>query len=221
MWYQGVDFTPDKYKIGIESWKNKNKDYQYIFWDKSNIPTFIENYYPDYATKWHNLDSIIKKCDASRYFILHRYGGVYADLDTFAHKGIDDLIYDQNLNEYSIILSEECLKPQVWKSEISKKMAEEHNLRRLIGNAILISAKNQNFWLEFLNNSFEISNLPILESFSTWHFSQFLDANSDNYPIKIIPYEFLLSAVVNKNSYVTHSYDGNWLDKTKDMPWIV
>ena len=221
MWFDGLDQAPSKYKPGMDSWKRENKDYQYIFWDKFNISAFIENYYPEYSKKWHSLDQMIKKCDSARYFILHKLGGVYADLDTFAHKGIDSLILDQDLDNYSIILSEESLDPQAWKSEVSKKMAEEHNLRRIIGNAIMITEKNQNFWLNFLDKSFKKSSLPILESFATWHLSKFIEEYSGETNIKILPYDFLLSVQIKPNSYVTHSYDASWFDLTKDRPWIV
>ena len=221
MWFQGVESAPPKYQIGMDSWKTANKDYEYIFWDENSICNLMEDSYPEFFTEWSALDPLIKKCDSARYFILHKYGGIYADLDTFAHKSIDFLINDLSLETYPIILSEESMDPQSWKSGIARDMAKEHNLKKIVANAVMLSEKRQDFWLDYLKASFKISDKKLLDSFGPWHLSRFIQSMESNDLIGVLPYEYLMSSKPTDKSYATHSYDATWFDNSKPTPWDV
>ena len=221
MWFQGPNSIPSEYLSNINSWKERNRDYRYMFWDEENIKTLIKSSYPQYYENWIELNPLIKKCDSARYLILHKFGGIYADLDTYAHKSIDSLISDKNLDDFLVVFSEESLDPQSWKSGISKEIVREHNLNQVIANAVMLSAKHQDFWLDFLDASFEISYKKLLDSFGPWHLSRFFNKWPKKNHIKVLPYQYLLSSRVEECSYVTHSYDATWFDYSKKKPWEV
>ena len=50
-------------------------------WTDSSSRDLIATHYPWFLKAYDAYPSYIQRCDASRYFILHHYGGVYADLD--------------------------------------------------------------------------------------------------------------------------------------------
>jgi mannosyltransferase OCH1-like enzyme len=45
---------------------------------------------------------IIQKCDAVRYFILHRYGGLYVDMDYFCNKSWTEILNKYNGDIYFV-----------------------------------------------------------------------------------------------------------------------
>ena len=56
-------------------------EYQYILWDDESGRALIQNHYPWFLPIYDNYEHNINRVDATRYFILYHYGGIYADLD--------------------------------------------------------------------------------------------------------------------------------------------
>ena len=77
------DNIPDKFM----KWRNKflqyfpEPEFQHMIWTDKKARELIENYYPWFLTTYDGYKHNINRADAARYFILHRYGGIYADLD--------------------------------------------------------------------------------------------------------------------------------------------
>jgi len=114
------DDIPSKYKKDIESIKKYNKDYEYLFFNDTDIDTFIKKNYPIYYESYLKLPVKIQKIDYFRYIAIYHYGGFYFDLDiTFLHS-LDDLLkyncvfpVDQNIPKYkcnNIRFKEYCNK---------------------------------------------------------------------------------------------------------------
>ena len=57
----------------------------------------IEEEYPEFLESYDAYDCHIKRVDAARYFILHRYGGIYADLDFVRLRPLDPLLARNDL----------------------------------------------------------------------------------------------------------------------------
>src|SRR6185369_15034321 len=73
------------------SWKKMNPDFKYMLFDDKDCYKFIHNNYKNYLDLYESL-SIIEKTDLFRYLVLHKYGGVYADIDTTCFKPIKPLL---------------------------------------------------------------------------------------------------------------------------------
>jgi len=223
MWFQGITNMPEKYITNINGWKHNNPDWKYIFWDEESIIKLLKNKHPDFLERFNSLDKDIKKCDAARYFILYEYGGIYADLDTTCHHSVDSLINNFKLNNYDIIFAEESQDAHDeyhWKSKLRQLVSEQYGEIRFVGNAIIISKASTEFWLEFLEASFNIADFTVLESFSTWHLSKFLQETSTKSSYKILEWENMLSTNYEPNkSYFTHNYDATWFNHSAERPW--
>jgi mannosyltransferase OCH1-like enzyme len=86
---------PHKYIDLIESIKQKNPDYQYLFFTDNDIEHFLNINYPQYYQTYLNLPIKIQKIDFFRYVAIYHYGGFYMDLDMSCLKSFDDLLkYD-------------------------------------------------------------------------------------------------------------------------------
>lgn len=223
MWFQGVDNMPNKYFGNIESWHCKNPHWEYRFWDEYLINEMLQNRYSEYFDRFKSLDKQIKKCDAARYFILHEYGGLYADLDTFCHCPIDSLIDDFNLIDCDLVFAEESQDAHDehhWKTRLRQLVSEQYGNIHFVGNAIILSKAKTNFWMCFLDACFKISEKSVLESFSTWHLSKFLKNTNTSASYRVLEWENMLSTrFIEGKTYFTHSYDATWFNHAAERPW--
>jgi mannosyltransferase OCH1-like enzyme len=64
----------------------------HYFWTDSNADTFFEENYPWFMDTWNTYPSIVQRADALRYFVLHKFGGVFLDMDLFCRNPLDPLI---------------------------------------------------------------------------------------------------------------------------------
>lgn len=100
MWFDKQEYDnttgPERYHKYIQSWRDKNPDFAYSFWNRRKIE---ELWKQAPLSKWvgfyHSLRKHIEKCDFSRYAILYLYGGVYVDLDFQCLRSISPLIKDR------------------------------------------------------------------------------------------------------------------------------
>ncbi|PSC76477.1 glycosyl transferase [Micractinium conductrix] len=66
--------------------------WEYRFWDEAAAVQLLEEHYPWFLPTWRGYKQIVEKGDAIRYFIMHRYGGVYYDLDVECFRKGDDML---------------------------------------------------------------------------------------------------------------------------------
>ena len=65
------------------TWKNifPDPEWKHVLWNDEDCEAFIKNEYPQYYQMYMSYDRIIQRSDIVRYLFLHKYGGIYADLD--------------------------------------------------------------------------------------------------------------------------------------------
>jgi inositol phosphorylceramide mannosyltransferase catalytic subunit len=85
-----------KYK---DSWINKNPTWTYVCWNLQLCKDLLNMYYMHHKELFDSYPYDIQRCDVIRYFILHRYGGLYADMDYYCNKSWDIVLenYDKSL----------------------------------------------------------------------------------------------------------------------------
>jgi mannosyltransferase OCH1-like enzyme len=79
--------------------------WEHWIWTPRAVRCLLERHYPDHASLFSEYPDDISRADVMRYFVLHRYGGVYADLDAESLKPVDPWTY-----HHQCILSEEPLE---------------------------------------------------------------------------------------------------------------
>lgn len=91
-----------------ESWLKNFPDYQHMLWDDTDdIDTLVSEYYPEFKNLYLSFPFHIMRIDFARLCMLHKYGGIYGDMDYFVYKNFStQLTHDagflQNLsNEYT------------------------------------------------------------------------------------------------------------------------
>lgn len=67
-----------------ESWKTLHPDWEYRLWTDEDNRELVRSHYPQFLSFYDSLDWGIKRADFSRFLYMHRYGGLYVDLDFVA-----------------------------------------------------------------------------------------------------------------------------------------
>lgn len=83
---------PAKQQSSVESIRNLNPDYQYMFFTDADIENFLKTHYPEYYNTFVQLPVIIQKIDFFRYVAVYHYGGFYFDIDIQCLKSLNDLL---------------------------------------------------------------------------------------------------------------------------------
>ncbi len=83
---------PREWAESKASWQRFHPDWRYIFWTDRDLESFIAERYPWFIETYRDYPYAIQRVDASRYFILYEYGGIYSDLDVICNRNGDFLL---------------------------------------------------------------------------------------------------------------------------------
>ena len=82
-----------KFQSIIDSWKEKNLDYTYHFYNSNDREDFIQTYFDENVyNAYCRIIPGAYKADLWRYCILYIYGGIYVDIDTLCIGQINDFL---------------------------------------------------------------------------------------------------------------------------------
>jgi hypothetical protein len=74
--------------ILMNSWKEKNPDFEYIYWNEDEIIKREMNF--KCLKQINEIQQYCGKCDIMRWEILYKYGGIFVDADTICIEPFDD-----------------------------------------------------------------------------------------------------------------------------------
>jgi mannosyltransferase OCH1-like enzyme len=112
---------PENWKFGVDECKRIHNDYEYKLWTDEMMEEFVKKEYPDFYQIYKSYKYHIQRCDAFRYLVLYKYGGIYIDMDIVCKKKLDNLL------KYDIIF------------------AKSSNIKSSYTNSLMISSKNNKF----------------------------------------------------------------------------
>ena len=116
-----------KLKTFRDSWKIKNPTWCHMEWNKETCLTLMKTFFPEHLDMYKKYKWEIQRCDSIRYFILYRYGGLYADMDYYCNRPFDDVLkkytgrmyFVQTPNHYGVSISNALMyskrKQTFWK----------------------------------------------------------------------------------------------------------
>ena len=112
------------------TWKQHFPDFEHKLWnDEEDIDNFVKNSYPQYWQLYSDFPAHIMRIDFVRFCILHRYGGIYADMDMFCYRNFYDEI-DAPLQIIEAPYGDEFLE-----------------------SSLMTSDQNHDFWIDCINLS--------------------------------------------------------------------
>lgn len=172
-------------------------DWDYRFWTDDDLETFVAGEYPEYYERWAGLNRAIKRVDVARYFLLHRHGGLYADLDFIFTRRIDELLGDEH-RLYFYRSTEALVKD--WD---------------FLGNALMLSMPGERFWLDLVDYIFSLpGSTHVLHHTGPRAVGAFFEIHSDHSAIRVFgPDEFdndRCSVGVGEHRYGFHVRAATW-----------
>lgn len=164
--------TSKWHKVWFECQKTWKKyfpepEYEYKMWYDEDLENLIRTDYPWFLNIYLEYDKPIKRFDIARYFIMHKYGGIYADMDYMCTQNFYDM-----LHSFKISISESPYKNN------------EH-----IQNALMISPPGETFWISVVDEaskSDRIRSPNILYSTGPKLLSDVYFLNEDS--VDVLPY---------------------------------
>lgn len=121
----------EEVKRSRDSFLFHNPSWDYKFWNNEDCENLVKNDYPYFYPVWSKLKPSIKKWDAIRSIFLHKYGGLYSDVDVLFYKNLNPIIPDN----YKLIFRSPI--------KINKNFD-------IIKNHFMASRPKLNFWINHL-----------------------------------------------------------------------
>jgi len=106
-----------------DSWIRSFPHYDYMFWnDSEDIDQLVRDHYPRYWNLYRSFPVHIMRIDFARLCILHRYGGLYSDLDYYCYSNFDE---DLKKGDHDVYLVENLTEEFTEASVENSLMASE------------------------------------------------------------------------------------------------
>lgn len=131
----------------IKSWKHLNPSYSYKLYDDDDIRSFMESYYPQLLPLFNNFLHNVERADMWRYLVLHKFGGVYADLDVRCMQPIDKWNREHGHDAQVLIGVEMVTEGKVSLNQWTMAAVPGHPLFASLPDAILNAIQNEYFHL--------------------------------------------------------------------------
>ncbi len=197
---------PHKFSRFVQTWKKHHPDWEYKLWTDKDNRALIKAHYPSFLKLYDGYTSNIKKADAIRYFILHKYGGLYVDCDFECLKPFDSIITE----------NKKCLLGL----EPERHSKQLYNGTDLVCNAIMVSVRGHRLWKHVFGILKENSSYPdVMDATGP----RMLTKAIKRYPhedVTVLPSDVFYPLVDIKNTALTLSEDelryySNMLEENK------
>ena len=139
-------------KEWVDSWIKNHPGCDYRLWSDEDNRDLIKSHYPKFLGLYDSYDSGIKRADIVRYFILHKFGGLYIDLDCVSTQNFSEFLEDKDLAI--------GIEPEINSSTL-------YNNRAILSNALMYSKPGHPFWVYVFRQAIKhqkINNSPVFET---------------------------------------------------------
>lgn len=140
------DVIPDEFAAYAQSWNRSNPSWRRILWTDRMLLDFVEQNYPDLLDLYCAYPNGVCRADAARYMLLHKFGGLYADIDVECLASLDFLE-----GETRVVLCHE--PPAHWPDH-----APHRGHPFILFNGVMASPVGHPFWREVLYQLPETKN---------------------------------------------------------------
>jgi len=163
--------------ICSESWRNSfSSDFQHIIWNDENADDIVQRYYPQFFETYKSFPFQINRIDFVRWCILHKFGGIYADMDMYCYKNF----YSELVEDCYIVASDMQLE--------------------IVQNSLMISAPKQPFWYECMEKCVKL----FYENTIEYDKDSIITKKSNDYVLELTSPRFLTKLFLStKNKIAT------------------
>lgn len=200
-----------------DSWILNNPNWKYYCWNYENCEKLVKTFYPQHLEMYRKYPYLIQKCDTVRYFILDRYGGIYADMDYICIKSFE-MVFEKYKGNFYLV-------------ETPNKLNNEIH----ISNSLMYSIPGHVFWKKLFIELEQNQTAPIYYGrhltimFTTGPaiLNKVFNRYKFLYKLEYFPFEYFhpkgLTTDISINDrnkiYAMHKGHGSW--ETKDSKILI
>ena len=137
----------------MRGWPEKHPNWKYRLWGAADGRALIAEHYPHFVSTYDSYPDDVQRVDALRYFILHRFGGVYIDADIEPLGLPLDTLLKWTQGDASLLLP---LEP--------REHAHAWCTKIMVGMSFIGSVPGHPFWIQLHRELEERAHLPVLYS---------------------------------------------------------
>lgn len=193
------------------SWTLENPQSLHLVWNRKHCISLIRKYYAEYEGIFFSMPHEIQRCDFARYCILHRYGGIYADMDYKCTKSFEKVFELWNTHDIYLVQSPNSFNEQLNVSNsLMIARVRQHDFWRVLLSEIAQAVSR----VQFLTRHFEIiyTTGPVILTrvFNVYRFRYKLQILPSDlfHPLSLIKRE--LSPREREQVYAIHYGLGSW-----------
>ena len=209
---------PDSWLDLQASWKRHHPRWEYRLWVDGDLRELIRVDYSWFLPIYDAYPEHITRVDAARYFIMHKYGGLYVDLDFESLRSIEPL-----LGESAVVAG---LEPA---SHVSHPLARERGLNKIVCNALLASRPAHAFWEHVFEQLVASRHLPgPLDAAGPFLLTRAVCSYAQPSDIMLVPAELVypisneeswngrlddagIRAQLSRTAFAIHHWHGTWV----------
>ncbi|MCP4787439.1 MAG: cell surface protein [Fuerstiella sp.] len=206
--------VPKQFEECVASWKTHHPDWEYRLWTDRDNRELIAARYPGLLETYDRYPAPIQRADAVRYCILHRFGGMYVDLDFISCRPIEPLLEGRHC-VLGVEPTEHC---------------RHFKLPQMLCNALMAAVPSHPFFtrvIEELPNAADRVEFdqPVLSSTGPIMISRVYEAFADRSSMEVLPEKYLYPLSLRQTtelritghvdadlseSFAIHLFHGSW-----------
>lgn len=204
----------------IKTWKTFHQDWEFKFWTDDMNRDFIIRYYPSFTSVYDSYANSIQRVDAVRYFILHKVGGVFIDIDFECFENIEPLLENSSC-VFGIEPKEHCkrFKKDIIVCNAFMACNPENTFFKEICEKIESGKiKQRNSFIDILESTGPLMLTEIYENYKDKNKIKLLSPNTI-YPLSLAETRRVIMGDIDEemqykvdNSYALHYFLGSWCD---------
>lgn len=222
VWFGNI---PNKKKASIEyerlkkyrdSWSEKNPDWFRMEWDLEKSETLVRLFYPEHLEMYKFYPYQIQRCDMVRYCFLHRYGGLYADMDFFCNKPFSQVL-DLYPNNFYLVQT-----PNMPGEFVSNSLMYSKNKEHIFWRTLLIEMQHSKNTPVYFNR-----HLTIMYASGPGIVNRVYQKYKNKYKLASYPHKYFqpfgqaddIMSLKVPHAFTIHASTGSW--HTNDSSIIV
>jgi Glycosyltransferase sugar-binding region containing DXD motif len=178
-----TNVLPDNLLRWREECKTLNPCWEFKLWTDEDNLDLVKTYFPELLSLYEGYDIKIKRIDAARYMMLHKYGGVYMDMDITCLRSFNESTFGQPNTFYAAQQhAPEAIPP---------------NQEQRVANAFMASPPRHPLLTKILERLPRVSNLHVVCATGPCLLTGMIDENVHNDTIQ----EFRLEEMFSTSFY--------------------
>jgi len=219
---QGINNIPADLLKYTEKWKKFHPTWTYEFWDEQRILNFITEFYSEYLSTWNSFTNIVNKSDFARMLIIHKYGGIYVDIDSYPVKKLELLLSNTDIDSScniniskNITYNSRLFSTYNLILPISNLVINNYNSKKCIdlNNSFIASIENNPVFIDIINFCKNRTNLrnSIMEPYSIYGITEYFSENNITDTLFLPPSYINDRLKLNNHlQFVVHEYRKYW-----------